>query len=249
MTAAPTDVPRIEAAALPLAPTDPRRLAWLAALVTPLILGPVWVLTVGRLLPDRMPGTLAGFVAVGLLLTCSLTDLRWHKVPNWATYSAFFWALLLNAYASLADAGPGFADDGQPTPAQWLGALGFGASLAGAAVCFIIMFFIYRLAGGGAGDVKLAAALGALTGVEEGIAILICTYIVAAVAMLSWAIWTVGPLHLAASLGRRLGAFLLPLWVAPPTAEQELLLHRKVPLALFFALGTALVWTGWLQSW
>ncbi len=134
--------------------------------------------------------------------------------------------------------------------AGWLGAVGLGHSLAGAAVCFVIMFFVYQLAGGsGAADVKLATALGALNGVEEGIAILICTYIVAAIAMLSWTIWTVGPMHLAGALGRRIGAFLLPFRVAPPTAEQEELLHRKVPLALFFTLGTVLVWTGWPQSW
>lgn len=230
-------------------PADSRRLAWLMALLAPAVLGPVWVLTVGRLLPDRMPGTLAGFVAVALLLTCSTTDLRWHKVPNWATYPAFLWALLLNGLALLTD-GPPVAEHGEASAGwPWLGAIGLGHSVAGAAVCFVIMFFIYRLAGGGAGDVKLATALGALMGVEDGVGILICTYLLAAVAMLSWAIWTVGPLHLAASLGRRIGAFLLPFWVAPPTAEQEELLHRKVPLALFFTLGTALVWTGWPQSW
>jgi len=116
-------------------------------------------------------------------------------------------------------------------------------------VCFTVMFFIYRLAGGGAGDVKLATALGALLGIEDGIGALICAYLFAAVTMLCWAIWTVGPLHLAASLGRRIGSFLLPFWVAPPNAEQEQLLHRKVPLSLFFALGTVLIWTGWPQTW
>lgn len=245
MTHLPNGVVSDAAEAAP--PVDPRRrLAWLAALLAPAVLGPVWVLTVGRLLPGRVPGTLAGFVAVALLLTCSATDLRWHKIPNWATYPAFLWALLLNGLALLT-AGPP-AENGEAS-AGWLGAVGLGRSLAGAAVCFTIMFFIYRLAGGGAGDVKLATALGALMGVEDGVSILICTYLLAAVAMLSWAIWTVGPLHLAASLGRRIGAFLLPLWVAPPSAEQEKLLHRKVPLALFFTLGAALVWTGWPQSW
>jgi prepilin peptidase CpaA len=232
-------------------PVDPRRqLAWLAALLAPAILGPVWVLTVGRLLPGRLPGTLAGFVAVALLLTCSATDLRWHKIPNWATYPAFLWAVLLNGLVLLTD-GPAAAENGTASAGwSWLGAVGLGQSVAGAAVCFVIMFFVYQLAGGsGAADVKLATALGALSGIEEGIAILICTYIVAAIVMLSWTIWTVGPMHLAGALSRRIGAFLLPFWVAPPTTDQEELLHRKVPLALFFTLGTVLVWTGWPQSW
>lgn len=221
-------------------PVDPRRrLAWLAALLAPVLLGPLWVLTVGRLLPERLPGTLVGFVAVALLLACSWTDLRWHKVPNWATYPAFLWAMLLNGIATLAEIGADW---------PWLGAIGLGPSLAGGAVCFAVMFFVYRLAGG-AGDVKLATALGALLGIEDGIGVLICAYLLAAVAMLCWAIWTVGPLHLAASLGRRIGSFLVPFWVAPPNAEQEQLLQRKVPLSFFFALGTVLIWTGWPQSW
>jgi hypothetical protein len=119
----------------------------------------------------------------------------------------------------------------------------------GAGLCFLVMLFIYQLAGGGAGDVKLATALGALLGAESAVAMLVFTYVIGGTLTVAWAVWTVGPLLLLKSVGRRIGSFFLPMWVDPPSAEQELLLKRPIPLALFFALGTLPLLLGWEIPW
>src|SRR5262249_45056480 len=156
-------------------------------------LAPLWVRAVGR--PEAAPflGTWAGLVLALLVAACACTDLAWRKIPNWATYPALLWAVLLNAFAALA---PGVAGapawpgvdptlHGAGAPGL-LGHVGLGWCLLGAVACFVVMFFIYRLAGGGAGDVKLAAALGALLGLEGGLTALVFTYIAAGVAALAW---------------------------------------------------------------
>ena len=204
-----------------------RRWAWLSALVLPLALGPGWVAALGDAPGLGRLGTWSGLVLVLLITVCSMTDLGSRRIPNWATYTAFLWAFLLNAIDS----------PGPAAGAGRLGGVGLGAGAAGAAVCFTVMLFIYRVAGGGAGDVKLATALGALLGLDGGLHALVYTYLAAGVAVVCWVVWTVGPVVLAASLARRVGSALWPGRVAPPTDEQRQLLGRRIPLAPFFAVG------------
>ena len=52
----------------------------------------------------------------------------------------------------------------------------------------------YHMSGRGAGDVKLAAAIGALLGVQHGVFAVAYSYIVAAVAIIIWSTWVNGPL-------------------------------------------------------
>jgi prepilin peptidase CpaA len=83
--------------------------------------------------------------AVGLYTAVAAgIDLRMHRIPNWVTVPA---AALGLAYHTLA---PG----------------GFGplVSLAGLAVGFSLLLLPWLLGGGGMGDVKLLAALGAWLG-------------------------------------------------------------------------------------
>lgn len=231
-----------------------RRRAWLLALLTPLALGMVGVVWFGSTEPTRLIGTLTGQVIALFLATCTVTDLRHHKIPNWATYSAFLWALLINAVASTigwvpdspeANAAAGSA----AAPFLFQGSVGLSQCLIGAGLCFFIMIFIYEMAGGGAGDVKLATALGALLGVERSLHALIYSYIVAGVIIISWTIWMVGPSFLVKALARKVGSLVLPRWVAKPTPEQDKLLKLPVPLSLFFALGTVPVLLGMEQPW
>jgi Flp pilus assembly protein protease CpaA len=219
-----------------------RKAAWIVALMAPIVLGPLWVLLLGD--GDTRPfvGTAVGLVAVLLLAVSTVTDLRWRKIPNWATYSAVLWAIAINITALILDG----AD---PESRLVLGAIGVGNCIAGTVVCFTLMLFVYRFSGGGAGDVKLAAALGALLGVELGIAALIYSYIVAGVIVMAWAIWRLGPVFLVKTLGRKIAAFFLPAWFTPPTGEQLQLLQQPVPLSLFFALGTLPVLLGWDLRW
>ncbi len=74
----------------------------------------------------------------------AVTDWRMHRIPNWLTVPA---AVLGLAYHSLA-------------PTGW----GVLVSLAGFAVGFGLLLIPWLCGGGGMGDVKLLAALGAWLG-------------------------------------------------------------------------------------
>lgn len=228
-----------------------RRWAWLAALIVPVCLGPVWVGIFGLLWPESTLASATGFVVLLLLAVCTFTDLTWARIPNWATYSAFLWALAINAVGALCLSADELSKStsGQPTLVSSLGAVGLGQSLLGGLVCFAIMLFIYQMAGGGAGDVKLGAALGALLGVERGVNALVVSYIIAGVATVSWVIWTIGPVILLKSCARKLGRYFFPWWVERPDVQQEQLLQSPVPMAAFFALGTLAVLGGVTIEW
>ena len=229
-----------------------RRRAWLVALAMPPTLGLGWAIGADQWFPSHILGTLTGFVLLVLLGVCTYKDLTQAKIPNWATYPAFLWALAINVAASLWEPFEQTAGEGAGPTKTWvrlLGAVGLDQCLLGAVVCFGIMLFVYRLAGGGAGDVKLAAAIGALLGVERGLNVLIVSYIVAAVAIMSWVIWTNGPVPLLKAVGRLVGSFFLPLWIARPNPEDQKLLQSPVPLAVFFAVGTLAVVGGVTIEW
>lgn len=84
-------------------------------------------------------------VAVGLYTAiAAVIDSRLHRVPNYLTVPA---AVLGLAYHSLA-------------PSGW----GIGVSLAGFGIGFALLLLPWALGGGGMGDVKLLAALGAWLG-------------------------------------------------------------------------------------
>ena len=103
------------------------------------------------------------------------------------------------------------------------------------------MLIPYSLARGGAGDVKLATAIGALVGLDAGLLIIAFTYIAAAIAIVGWTIWTKGPLQLASALCRKVAAKVLPRFFVQPSAQQKMLLDQPIPLAGFFLIATLVV--------
>ena len=87
--------------------------------------------------------------AVGASAVAAYTDARAGKIPNWLTYP-------------LLVAGPLIFYLG-------MGNAGLTRSLLGLVACGFVPFFMWRAGGMFGGDVKLFAALGALTGVVVGI--------------------------------------------------------------------------------
>ena len=83
-------------------------------------------------------------LAAAFTIAAAVLDYRTRKIPNWLTVPAAVLGLL---YSSLAPAGVG------PL-----------LSLAGFAIGFSLLLLPWLLGGGGMGDVKLLAALGAWTG-------------------------------------------------------------------------------------
>ena len=206
-----------------------RKQLWIYAFAAPAIVAPVWCWTMSH----WAIGTVSGVILLLLLFVSSLTDLSRRKIFNWTTYCAIVWALGLNATSEL-----GF---------DWqLGAVGLKQSICGLLGCFVVMLFVYSLARGGAGDVKLAAAIGALIGFEQGILTIAASYVIAGATVLLWSIWQRGPLSLLVAMGRLIGSMLLPLWIERPNQTDKLLLNKPIPLAQFFAVGTLVVIGGLL---
>jgi Flp pilus assembly protein protease CpaA len=212
-----------------LAMTLTKKQCWYAALALPLVVGPVWCLAWSQM--NHWLGTLAGLVLLAVLATCAVTDVRGNRIYNWATYSAFLWALAINLAATFWPSMP-------PT---WLGGVGIGKSLAGGGLCFLITLAGYHMSLRGAGDVKLAAAIGALLGVQYGVFAVAYSYIVAAVAIIIWSTWVNGPLTIVKAFARTIGKVLGPLWPFPPSSSDTELLLRPIPLGPYFAIGTLLV--------
>ena len=173
-------------------------------------------------------GTISGAVLLMLLGVSSVTDLSRRKIYNWTTYCAVAWAFAIN-FVHRFDAVP------------QLGAIGLRQSLLGFMGCFIVMLFVYSLARGGAGDVKLAAAIGALVGFEAGVLVIATSYVIAGAAILLWSIWARGPISLLLAMGRFMGSAVFPRWILPPDRTDKLLLRKQIPLAPFFAVGTLAV--------
>lgn len=200
---------------------------WGYALIAPLVLAPVLLLV-----PRNSGSLMASFTGSLLILALSVsayTDARWRRIPNWVSYGGLLWMLGLNGMMSIGAAtAPGSELIGP------LGTIGFTTSLAGAAICFAVMFVLYVFQLAGAGDVKLAAVIGAALGTHLAIQALIWTYLVAGL--------LVGMYLIASYLSRRMRAARAPASettnVSAPRAVKGL--QESVPLAVFLAFGTVI---------
>lgn len=86
------------------------------------------------------------YILAVFILIALYKDVRYSKIPNWLTVSGVFSGI-----------GYFFIVDGFP---------GFFFSALGAVVSTAILLLLYLFKGVGAGDVKLFAAIGAITGME-----------------------------------------------------------------------------------
>lgn len=180
-----------------------------------------------------LPGFAAqgsGNVSLGMLLTAVLisayTDFRWRRIYNAVTYPAFFWLLAMNAFATASGS-------------EWpkLGAVGLGYSLLGALACLFIAAIPYVLSSGGAGDAKLGAVIGSALGIEQGIMVILISYVVAGVMAVVIVIWDRGPVFIIKTLYHRWFHWFLPLWITPVDEEQQKLLSEPFPMAPSFLIG------------
>jgi Flp pilus assembly protein protease CpaA len=207
---------------------------------------PLWLVLVWLLLLPAVPltpfTTLIGFVTSVVVAVCSYTDLRWARIRNTVTYPAILFALVIGAFDTwfcrTAEFGisplSGIPADRVST---YLGTVGLGASLGGAGLAFLIMVPVYRIAGGGGGDVKLATALGALLGPSGVVQAILCTYLAAGLAILVWLVLTLGPLKIGEWVFRKMGSYLAPMYIGPPPEEEYGVLKGRIRLAPFFAVG------------
>ena len=164
----------------------------------------------------------AGCLATVVLFVAAWTDVRSHKIYNSLTYPAMIGGLLLATFA-----------DGLGAQ-QSLTSISAGDSLAGLLGCGLLMLIPYHLSRGGAGDVKLAMAMGSLIGFQATLQGFCLGYIFAASYLIVRSSVAVAA-HLLAAGDYRLvdGDVATAITRARPHMSQP------IPLAGFFLLGTA----------
>lgn len=207
------------------------RTAWRAAWLLPLVAAQGYLVmgTQGAEAANAFP--LSILITAVLLAITSYTDFRGRKIPNWASYPAALSGLSLGALVSLQQfygAGP---------PSVVLGQIGFVSAVVGFSGIFLVSLAISSLTRGGAGDVKLAAAVGALMGPAFGIEMLAWGYVAAGAFVFGYVIYKSGPAGLVRMLGRRvLQSFAIGNTTRPSNAEMAVL-GTPLAMAPFMALG------------
>lgn len=224
----------------------PRRIAWILAWTAPLTIGLMWQVALDAFGVDHRINSFPGGLVVGMAITAAITDALWRRIPNWCTYPAVIWALVFGLMVTVLDPNPPEYDPVKnlPRPPDWWTVLGpmlgpndLRSVGQGLGICFFATFFIYSLSGGGAGDVKMGAALGALLGFADGVRALLVAYIVGGTGILVWAVLQYGPIYLILHFLRKLGSMIIPSAVAPVHADDDPFRRKKVALAPFFAIG------------
>jgi prepilin peptidase CpaA len=187
---------------------------WGLAILAPLALGA----------PVALAGLapISAVVVVLLLAVSVVTDLLWRRIYNWATYTAAAWGVCLAVAATLF-----------PDQSGSFTTLSLSDAVGGLLLAFGTSFLSYLIFRGGAGDVKLVAALGALLGPSLVMSVLFYGYIFAGAFAIAYIVWQAGPLNLVV----RGVSFLAP-WLCPPVPlkkDVSSLMRQGLPMGPFFA--------------
>lgn len=162
-------------------------------------------------------------VSAMFALTAGVTDLRWRRIPNWLTYPAAPLAIALHAIAG-------------GWPEAKVSLEGFGIALA-----VFLVFFLLRGLGGG--DLKLAAALGALVGVHHLVDVIIAVLLINALLAIVLIIAKRRIWRTLRNIGRLVAAFFrLHLPAKDLTIDNPEAI--KVPFGVAAAIGV-LLYVGW----
>lgn len=221
-----------------LAQNEKRRIAWILSLVCPLILVGTFILFHWDLADYRL--TAISIITVHLIVVAAVCDIYWLKIPNWLTYPGVLWGIAINLLGLFVT----------EETRRSLGAVGLLESVIGLVVPFVFMLILFSATGGGAGDVKLTAALGALLGLNVVIDAILISFAMAGAIAVVKAIWVMGVWGFFEYVFRILGSYVLPLWISRPSKESSDMLRKPMPLAPSFAVGTiiAMLDSGALSS-
>ncbi len=184
--------------------------------------------------------TAMGFIASALIfsiLLCSVyTDIREKRIPNALCFFGIFAGLLLSTTVTIAGSVSPDTELG-----EWITRLTLWQSLAGMIAAGVIPLVLYVVGAGGAGDVKLAWAIGAFAGMRRGTGALLCAYLLAGMAALIWLILTGRVWRIVANGWRSVDAWLKG--TKFPPENPNLIDHSKgtVAMAPFMLAGLMLV--------
>jgi len=162
-------------------------------------------------------------MAVALALIAGWTDWRSRRIPNWLTVSGFMVGVLVNVLAS--------------------GVAGLKTSLLGAGLGLLVLLPLVLLRSLGAGDWKLAGALGAFLGWQVLANVLVGSMFVAGAMALGLVIYKRRFKETLRNMGRLLASMLT---LRMPGAEVSLDNPQslKVPYGVALALTTLLLGIG-----
>jgi prepilin peptidase CpaA len=161
---------------------------------------------------------LVTIVLFGLVLTATVTDLARHKIFNWTTYTGILAALGFHGIGSLLLA----LGRVEPRGLERLGWIPIAESLIGLLACGLVLLTCFVFFQIGGGDVKLMAMLGAWMGPEQGITVMLWTFVLGACTGLICLIWRVGPMKMCGLVLRRLGSALERIGLLRPGLLQPL---------------------------
>jgi prepilin peptidase CpaA len=107
--------------------------------------------------------------ALSLAAVAAAIDVEQHRIPNWLTYPGIVCGVLLRGLLM-----------------GWEGA---GSALAGCVLAGGVFLLFYVVRAMGAGDVKLAAAIGSLLGPPDAVVMLLATAICGGVLAIGYAVY------------------------------------------------------------
>lgn len=160
----------------------------------------------------------AWWPTVIVLGVATFTDLRSRRIPNWLVLPFLVAGLVASAWLH-----------------SWPG---IGQSLAGAAVAFVIYGFLFWMGGMGAGDVKLAAAIGAWIGPSQLMIALVITGMAGGIMVLCWALAGGFLMDLFTGTSNLAFGWKKPGGLRDPEMALSNPLRRKMPYAPAIAIGT-----------
>jgi prepilin peptidase CpaA len=159
-------------------------------------------------------------------LVAGWTDWRWRRIPNWLTVPALLLGIAVNGFAT-----------------GWVGAkeslLGVGLGLG-----LLLPFVLIRSLG--AGDWKLAGALGAFLGPSRMITVLLGTVLVAGLMAVVLIIWKKRVGRTLRNLGHLVAA-LFTLHLPGPEVSLDNPESSKIPFGVAMAVAVVLYTVG--QAW
>ena len=160
--------------------------------------------------------------AVGLTLVAAITDLWRQRIYNGITYPGMLLAMVLHVWDA--------------------GLVGLEHSLLGWGLCGGIMLFCFAFFPQlGGGDVKLLAMLGAFLGPQQGLEVMLWSFVLGAGAAVVTLIWRVGFLKLVREVGHYLWLVLRTGQMLPLTESQRAPLRPYLHLAPMSLLAVILV--------
>ncbi len=180
-----------------------------------------------------LAGWLMWLCLAAALLAASWIDSKTRLIPNRLTYPLVLFGVSGNLLMSLV------ASD------KMAGGAGIEQSLTGAAVCFGLMLLLFLSNATGGGDVKLATAIGAFLGPQNGLMTIAWCHVLAGTFVLLWMLSRVNVLQSLRSSSHYVKACLYVGKLLPISCDLSSVGQKRIPMAAFFTLGVLVTLLGY----